>query len=1067
MVMWADDSDYPLWVGIGQNTAFAAKQRFAPWAYGLPKKVSVLNASNVKISETVNTYSFSTVYPTEAHCGSLTAEQQMHYNRTLLLKRPIGVLSAKCVVRQYTSQRNTDWSNPAIYDDPASYRTSSTSNMTIDIYDFYTGRAELDKTEEKVFKPGDVNSFLLTTTQYIYNDQNYEISSVKKSKSDGTISRKNIYYSIDYVKPYGLCYLPRNDVSTTNAEMIALVNQNVISQVVETSAMENDKFIKDEATIFTTLANGDIKPFKTLTTRLTQPEPSYNLPQAWFDDYYNPANNVPAALFNPASPNYTLYTVTQTLSYDNSGNLIGIKDEGNRNIANIYDYSGKHIIGSVVNADPIVDKPAYSSFETGELGGWQLTGGSPVYVTNGITGARAFNLTGRTLTATLNTSKPYIVSFWATGSGVTVTGGATLVKSAPAYNGFTYYEYNIASGTSAVFVSGSSTIDELRLFPKNALMNTTTYDPLIGKTAESDANNRITYYEYDNLGRLRFIKDEAKNIVKMYEYNNVSEAKQRGCPGTYYNYAISELFTSGNCGPGYIGGVVTYTVPANMFSSAISQADADAQAEYYLMTNGQAFANTAPNQVCIQLYYNTEQSQTFYSQDCPPGYIGGAVSYTVPANTYSSTISVADANQRALEEIAANGQYSANLPGNAICQPSTEPYWSWQEGDAKYCSSFNGQPPHLMLLTTDLNPNSPSYGQTQWKDAGPSDDCPAGTYYNAPRNVVFYKNDCSPGIGLPVTFSVAEGVYSSTVSQAAADQLATDYINANGQAWANANGSCCTPSFTFASGISVVTNYLTLTGSSTMNFTWVFGHTGSTSLLLGTINPACARPTTQRTIPKYSGSTLYNIIIYPNGNVVLQWISGPLPPTGTMGITGGFDLLANAYYSVQKSGTFTRNNCPSGQIAGSATYTVQQYAYSSLVDQATADQLAQNDVNANGQAYANGNATCTPAATSCSFSASSSISWYSSTMSLTSTTVSITFAFSSPSGGYIGGTLGYLPVGTCRPSVNRTFSVTDGANSSRIWSVTIATGGFVSISLASGPSVASGDMITLSGTYSL
>jgi hypothetical protein len=86
-------------------------------------------------------------------------------------------------------------------------------------------------------------------------------------------------------------------------------------------------------------------------------------------------------------------------------------------------------------------------------------------------------------------------------------------------NGFTYYEYEIAQGPASISVSGNVTIDELRLYPKAARMRTVTYDPLIGKTTECDENNRITYYEYDNLGRIRFIKDENRNIIKMYEYN--------------------------------------------------------------------------------------------------------------------------------------------------------------------------------------------------------------------------------------------------------------------------------------------------------------------------------------------------------------------------------------------------------------------------------------------------------------------------------------------------------------------------------------------------------------------
>ncbi len=98
------------------------------------------------------------------------------------------------------------------------------------------------------------------------------------------------------------------------------------------------------------------------------------------------------------------------------------------------------------------------------------------------------------LSAPLNTSKPYKLSFWATSNNVSVSSG-TLVKSAPVINGFTYYEYNIAQGASVVTVSGNTTIDELRLYPQTARMRTVDYDPLIGKTSECDENNRITYYE--------------------------------------------------------------------------------------------------------------------------------------------------------------------------------------------------------------------------------------------------------------------------------------------------------------------------------------------------------------------------------------------------------------------------------------------------------------------------------------------------------------------------------------------------------------------------------------------
>jgi predicted secreted protein len=63
-----------------------------------------------------------------------------------------------------------------------------------------------------------------------------------------------------------------------------------------------------------------------------------------------------------------------------------------------------------------------------------------------------------------------------------------------------YYEIEL-DNTSSVNVSGSN-IDEVRLYPKGAQMVTLTYEPLVGVTSQSDARGYISYYEYDDAGRL-------------------------------------------------------------------------------------------------------------------------------------------------------------------------------------------------------------------------------------------------------------------------------------------------------------------------------------------------------------------------------------------------------------------------------------------------------------------------------------------------------------------------------------------------------------------------------------
>lgn len=67
------------------------------------------------------------------------------------------------------------------------------------------------------------------------------------------------------------------------------------------------------------------------------------------------------------------------------------------------------------------------------------------------------------------------------------------------------------------------------------------------------------------------------------------------------------------------------------------------------------------------LFTNVQLSQSFQKNNCSPTEIGSTINYTVAAGTYSSTISQADANQKATDDIQANGQAFANQ--NGTCTP--------------------------------------------------------------------------------------------------------------------------------------------------------------------------------------------------------------------------------------------------------------------------------------------------------------------------------------------------------------------------------------------------------------
>lgn len=88
------------------------------------------------------------------------------------------------------------------------------------------------------------------------------------------------------------------------------------------------------------------------------------------------------------------------------------------------------------------------------------------------------------------------------------------------------------------------------------------------------------------------------------------------------------------------------------------------------------------------IYYNTEQSGTYRKNNCPEGYVGSEVTYTVKAGSYCSMVSQAAANNLALAEITANGQAYANAHGT--CTEATLIYEYYFDNLDNL--SFNGYP---------------------------------------------------------------------------------------------------------------------------------------------------------------------------------------------------------------------------------------------------------------------------------------------------------------------------------------------------------------------------------------
>jgi uncharacterized protein DUF5977 len=280
--------------------------------------------------------------------------------------------------------------------------------------------------------------------------------------------------------------------------------------------------------------------------------------------------------------------------YDSKGNLLEQMKASDVKHDYIWDYRGTYPVAEVVGADS--SSIAYTSFEADGTGYWTVPSTARDSLTPAITGYKSYNLSNGAISTSiaLSSAKTYTVSYWSkSGAAYTVTNGGTPKQGKTiTVNGtpWTYFEHTI-TGVTSISVSGSSNIDELRLYLSGAQMTTYTYNPLIGISSQCDINNRITYYQYDGFNRLYTILDQDRNVLKKFCYNYYGQSI--AC-SQFYNHADTGTYQMA-CSPGYTGTYVKYIVPAGKYASLVSQAAADSLAQNDVTVNGQAYANNPAN----------------------------------------------------------------------------------------------------------------------------------------------------------------------------------------------------------------------------------------------------------------------------------------------------------------------------------------------------------------------------------------------------------------------------------------------------------------------------------------
>ncbi|MBL7699868.1 MAG: hypothetical protein JNK79_17000 [Chitinophagaceae bacterium] len=343
-----------------------------------------------------------------------------------------------------------------------------------------------------------------------------------------------------------------------------------------------------------------------------------------------------------------LETRLRYYGYDTYGNLLSMSKDKDNMSSFIWAYNKTRPIAQVVNASS--SSIAYTSFETSETGGWSGIVGAGLTLSGSITGLRAFTKNSFNISKSgLSNTTSYTISYWSKNGAYSVN--STTGTAGRTVNGWTFYSHTVTPTTGTISVTGSGSIDELRLFPSGVgQMTTYTYNPLTGVTSMSDVNNRITYYEYDELQRPILIRDQDRNILKKFAYNYFNASEYLNI---HYNTLQPVSRYKTGCTGCQIGSYVTYTVPANTYLSTQGPTQANARALDEAYANAQTYADimgtcsapgssvmTGNNQVtnnAFSVKFHNNCTGTDYTRTLNPN-ANITLSPAIPVGTYTVTI---------------------------------------------------------------------------------------------------------------------------------------------------------------------------------------------------------------------------------------------------------------------------------------------------------------------------------------------------------------------------------------------------------------------------------------------
>ncbi|HJT74279.1 MAG TPA: hypothetical protein VJ720_09680, partial [Chitinophaga sp.] len=437
------------------GVTYSLKQRSVPWLYGLTKRKLVFNKANEPVHETYNKYT-----------ANISSEAVYTYVSTSY-KPDLYIIS------------------------PSSQFASNAGLVRFRTEKYYpiSANALLSYTVEKSFTGPDSKT---RKVNYEYDPVYYNLKKVSAVNSLNEKEEKRIYYPYDY-----------SGVAVTK-----LMTDNHIYNVPISSESWLYKAGGEEVltgaavTEFMQTASGAVKPGKV-----------YLLAAG------SPLTKAVVGEFNPSVPirNATYFKEAASYAYNNAGYLAS-SNSLSRQTTYIYNDNNEKIIAQAYNA--AVTDIGYSSFEPGAMGTWNVASSGIIPVPSAPSGNYCLNMAAAQSVAKagLDAGKNYILSYWKKDGSINISGGVkTNEKEIMVKNGWTLVSLYVTQVT-AITISGSGMLDELRLHPAEALLSSSAYDQYYNIVSQTGPDNITTYYTHDELGRLTAVYDADRNLINATEY---------------------------------------------------------------------------------------------------------------------------------------------------------------------------------------------------------------------------------------------------------------------------------------------------------------------------------------------------------------------------------------------------------------------------------------------------------------------------------------------------------------------------------------------------------------------